>query len=138
MHQDIVESQRNIYEPGENCFTLQGSHHFEDEDGNFRLIEQYDKRGNRIDFREHRQAYAIEKVMPSMIKYFVMSDTTGQLFDPRNVDHLQTAMTVRNGNKIWRWVTISKNGFEFYKDYLKRNNKVFYAKAKTALSNPGG
>lgn len=138
MEQDIVEAKRNIYDPGENCFTTQGNHHFEDENGNFRLLEQYDNKKRRIDFRENRTAYAIEKIMPSMIKYFVMMDTSGQLFDPRNIDHQHTVATVRNGNRIWRWVSISKDGFEFYKDYLKRNNKVFYAKAKTALSNLGG
>lgn len=138
MHQDMVEGQRNIYEPGEFCFTVQGHHHFEDEDGNFCLIEQYDKQKRRLDFRENRSAYAIKKVMPSMIKYFVMTDMSGQLFDPRNVDHTSTISAVRNGNDVWRWVTIPKDGFEFYQDYLKRNNKVFYAKAKSALSNPGG
>lgn len=137
MHQDFVKSERNIYEPTENCYTLHGEHHFVDEDGYFRLIEQYDSRNKKIDFRDFRSAYAIEKVMSSMIKYFVKSDVGGQLFDPRNVDHQSTSMAVRDGNRVWRWASISKTGFEFYIDYLKRNNKVFYAKARTELANTG-
>lgn len=95
------------------------------------VLAKYRGTNGRIYKPEERYEAAARSVKNgTTTSYWIKKDSYGEIFDPKNTNHLENSLRKFNGIPIFSMVKVSKAQFDHYLAYLKTGNKFHLGQAK--------
>ncbi len=69
-------------------------------------------------------------------RYYLKYSTRGELYDPINLEHTNSATRIIDGRPLWRYIEVGYTCFAHYAHFLKNRNSTYYVFARRELGSP--